>query len=212
VTSRIVYEASQLRGLFASSCCGVSADAGYDASVLAEAAAGKIWSARFEGVKSYPASVTAEVTIASARVEDLPAIEGLLAEAGLPMDVALHLANFLVARHQGNIVGCVGMEVRGSDALFRSLAVDPAYRGSGLGRRLYDALTERARGRGLERAYLLTTTIVPLAESWGFKRIGRAEVPPAIQETSQFRGVCCSSAVAMWQDLRNPAPEAICCQ
>jgi amino-acid N-acetyltransferase len=93
------------------------------------------------------------------------------------------------------------MEVRGSDAHFRSLAVDPAYRGSGLGRRLYDALAERAWGRGIQRAYLLTTTIAPLAESWGFERIDRAEVPPAIQETSQFRGACCASAVAMWRVL-----------
>ena len=201
VTSRIVYEAGQLAGLFASSCCGVSADAGYDASTLAAAAAGKIWSARFEGVKTYPASVTAKVAIAPAREEDLPAIEGLLAEAGLPTDAGQHLGNFFVARHDGRIVGCVGMEVRGSDGLFRSLAVDPAYRGSGLGRRLYDVLAERARGRGVHRAYLLTTTIAPLAESWGFRRIDQDKVPAAIQGTSQFRGVCCSSAVAMWREL-----------
>jgi N-acetylglutamate synthase-like GNAT family acetyltransferase/SAM-dependent methyltransferase len=201
VTSRIVYEAGQLAGLFASSCCGVSADAGYDASTLAAAAAGKIWSARFEGIKPYPASVGAEIAIEQARGEDLPAIQALLQEAELPGDVGTHLRDFLVARHNGQVVGCVGMEVQGSNALFRSLAADPAYRGSGLGRRLYDALAERARGRGVERAYLLTTTIVPLAELWGFKRCDRAEVPPAIQETSQFRGVCCSSAVAMWREL-----------
>jgi N-acetylglutamate synthase-like GNAT family acetyltransferase/SAM-dependent methyltransferase len=201
VSSRIVYDAAQLTGLFGSSCCGVSSDAGHDASTLAAAAAGKIWSARFEGVKTYPASVTAKVAIAPAREEDLPAIEGLLAEAGLPTDAGQHLGNFFVARHDGRIVGCVGMEVRGSDGLFRSLAVDPAYRGSGLGRRLYDVLAERARGRGVHRAYLLTTTIAPLAESWGFRRIDQDKVPAAIQGTSQFRGVCCSSAVAMWREL-----------
>lgn len=55
VTSRIVYDASQLKGLFGSSCCG--AGEGQDAGALAVAAAGKIWSARFEGVKPQPASV-----------------------------------------------------------------------------------------------------------------------------------------------------------
>jgi N-acetylglutamate synthase-like GNAT family acetyltransferase/SAM-dependent methyltransferase len=202
VTSRIVYEASQLAGLFASSCCGVSADAGYDASTLAAAAAGKIWSARFEGIKPYPASVGAEIAIEQARAEDLPAIQALLQEAELPGDIGAHLAHFLVARHHGRLVGCVGMEVYGSDALFRSLAVEPAYRGSGLGRRLYEALAERARGKGVERAYLLTTTIASLAESWGFRRIDREKVPAAIRETSQFRGACCASAMAMWQTLR----------
>lgn len=201
VTARTVYDASQLKGLFASTCCGAGESAGHDAATLAEAATGKIWSARFEGVKPFPAAVVSQVTISRAGTEDLPAIRSLLAEAGLPTDVEPHLGDFLVARRQGQIVGCVGMEVQGSDALFRSLAVDPAYRGSGLGRRLYDGLTGRARGRGVERAYLLTTTIVPLAESWGFKRIDRAEVPPAIQETAEFRGVCCSSAVAMWRDI-----------
>jgi amino-acid N-acetyltransferase len=95
------------------------------------------------------------------------------------------------------------MEVRGVDALFCSLAVEAAYRGAGLGRRLYDALVVRAIGQGVERAYLLTTTIAPLAESWGFQRIDRKEVPAAIQATRQFDGACCASAVAMRQDLKN---------
>ncbi len=129
VTARTVYDASQLKGLFASTCCGVGEAAGHGAATLAEAAAGKIWSARFEGVKPQPASVAGEVTIEPATEGDLPAVEALLAEAGLPTDVAPHLADFLVARHQGTIVGCAGMEVQGSDALFRSLAVAPAYRG-----------------------------------------------------------------------------------
>jgi len=202
VTSRIVYEAGQLAGLFASSCCGVSADAGYDASTLAAAAAGKIWSARFEGIKPYPASVGAEIAIEQARTEDLPPIQALLQEAELPGDIGAPLPHFLVARHHGRLVGCVGMEVYGSDALFRSLAVEPAYRGSGLGRRLYETLAERARGKGVERAYLLTTTIASLAESWGFRRIDREKVAAAIRETSQFRGACCASAVAMCRDLR----------
>ncbi len=210
VTARTVYDASQLKGLFASTCCGVGEGAGQSTAILAEAVAGKIWSARFEGVKPHPAAVTAGVTVASARQEDLFAIERLLEEAGLPTDVTSHLPDFLVARHRGSVVGCGGMEVQGSDALFRSLVVNPAYRGSGLGRRLYDGLAERARGTGVERAYLLTTTIVPLAESWGFRRIDRTEVPPAIQQTSQFRGACCASAVAMWQDLHVPRVASCC--
>ena len=70
VTSRIVYDASQLRGLFGSSCCG--AGAGQDTVALADAAAGKIWSARFEGVKPQPASVGNEVTIEPARTATVP--------------------------------------------------------------------------------------------------------------------------------------------
>ena len=207
VTSRIVYDASQLKGLFGSSCCG--AGPGQDTAALADAAAGKIWSARFEGVKPQPASVGAEVSIEPARKGDLPGVEALLTEAGLPADVEAHCGDFLVARHRGNVIGCTGMEVRGRDALFRSLAVSPAYRQAGIGRRLYDALVENARGKGVQRAYLLTTTIVSLAESWGFQRLGRNEMPEAIRDTAQFRGECCVSAVAMWKDLT--AQPAKCC-
>jgi N-acetylglutamate synthase-like GNAT family acetyltransferase/SAM-dependent methyltransferase len=199
VSSRIVYDASQLKGLFGSSCCG--AGEGQDAGALAQTAAGKIWSARFEGLKPQPASVAAEVSIDAATQDDLPAIETLLMEAGLPTDIAPHLADFSIGRHHGKVVGCAGMEVRGADALFRSLAVSPAYRGTGIGRRLSEALVEKARAKGLQRAYLLTTTIAPLAESWGFRRIARDRVPEAIRGTTQFRGECCASAAAMWKDL-----------
>jgi len=209
VTSRIVYDASQLKGLFGSACCG--AGPGQDAAALAEAAAGKIWSARFEGVKPQPASVTPEVTIEPATKVDLPAVEALLTEAGLPTDVAPHLADFLVARHQGKVVGCTGMEAEGADALFRSLAVSPAYRGAGVGRRLYDALVGKARAKGVERVYLLTTTIAALAESWGFQRIDRDKVPATIRETTQFKGACCASAVAMWQELQRCSPKTCSC-
>jgi len=50
VSSRTVYDATQLAGLFGSACCGVG-EAGPEALALARQAAGKIWSARFEGMK-----------------------------------------------------------------------------------------------------------------------------------------------------------------
>lgn len=204
-TSRLVYDAGQLQGLFGDSACGMTPGACGDGATLAREATGKIWSARFEGIRPYPASVASEVVIESANTDDLPSIQDLLNDEVLPADAEPHLGDFLDARHQGRVVGCIGMEIRGSDALFRSLVVAPAYRGLGLARRLYEALVEHARVRGVERAYLLTTTIESLAEAWGFRRIDRAQVPEAIQETSEFRGSSCASAVAMWQDLRLPA-------
>jgi N-acetylglutamate synthase-like GNAT family acetyltransferase len=145
-----------------------------------------------------------------ARQEDLHAMQDLLGEEELPADVEPHLPDFLVARHRGRVVGCVGMEIRGLDALFRSLAVMPAYRGLGLARRLYEALLEQARTKGVERAYLLTKTIAPLAEAWGFRRLEPTQVPTGIQETSEFRGACCASAVAMWRDLHLPVRTGPC--
>jgi N-acetylglutamate synthase-like GNAT family acetyltransferase/2-polyprenyl-3-methyl-5-hydroxy-6-metoxy-1,4-benzoquinol methylase len=199
VRSRIVYDSSQLAGLFAGSCCGAGSSG--DAGALAQAAAGKVWSARFEGAKPYPSGTASGVTIEAAGPDQLSAIRALLAEGDLHMDVEAHLPHFLVAQHQGKVVGCIGMEIYGSDALFRSLAVTPAYRGIGLAHRLYQALVARAVAQGVRRAYLLTQTIAPLAEAWGFRRFDRAEAPPAIRETTEFRGACCATAVAMRRDL-----------
>ena len=210
-TSRLVYDAGQLQGLFGDSACGITPGACGDVGDLAQATAGKIWSARFEGVKPYLKAVASEVRVMPAQEADISAIKTLLAEAELPGDVEGHRDDFLVARHEKKVVGCVGMEVSGPDALFRSLAVTPAYRGIGLGRKLYAALEELAKRRGVTRAYLLTNTIEALAETWGFLRIDRGQVPPAVQETSEFRGGCCASAMPMWKDLRLLKRSGGCC-
>lgn len=89
------------------------------------------------------------------------------------------------------------MEVQGAEALFRSLVVAPAYRGLGLACCQQETLVESARGTGLERTYLPTNTIALMAETWGYRRIDRAQVPSAIQETSEFRGAHCASVVPM---------------
>jgi arsenite methyltransferase len=211
VGARIVYEASQLKGLFASSCCGLSGGSGLDPGVLAEAAAGKIWSARFGGRKPSSPAAGPVIAIERAADRDVAGIKSLLAEAGLPTDMDAHIGGFLVARDGERIVGCVGMEVGGKDALFRSLAVAGEARGAGLGRRLCEALVTEAKARGVERAYLLTATIVPLAERWGFVRIDREAAPSAIRATAQFSDRCCAKAMVMRRDLRGqPTPACGC--
>jgi len=141
------------------------------------------------------------MVIGPAQPQDLSAIEALLVEGDLHLDVCRRLGHLLVARHQGSAAGCIGMEVYGRDALFRSLAVTPAYRGMGLAHRLCKGLVERAVAQGVREAYLLTKTIAPLAEVWGFQRFDRAGARLAIRETTEFRGACCASAMAMRRDL-----------
>jgi amino-acid N-acetyltransferase len=135
---------------------------------------------------------------APARPEDLEAVSSLLALCGLShADIAPHLGNFTVAREDGRIVGVIGVEVHGRDGLMRSLAVAPEHRGRGVARRLYATLLARARGLGITRLYLLTTT----AQSWfrllGFRSVLRDEVPEGIRGTEQFRTLCPSTAACM---------------
>ena len=74
--------------------------------------------------------------------------------------------------------------------------------GMGLAQRLYEALEVRAQASGVTAAYLLTTTIEPLAKRWGFRPIDRTDVPAGILATREFAGACCLSAAPMVKELR----------
>ncbi len=64
---------------------------------------------------------------------------------------------FLVVELDGVVVGCGALHVMWSDlAEVRTLAVDPAHRGHGLGHAVLAALVERARELGLARVFCLT--------------------------------------------------------
>jgi len=136
--------------------------------------------------------------IAAAAPADAAAIGALLRAADLPAeDFADHLAHFLVARRGDTVLGAVGLELHGRDALLRSLVVAPAARGRGLGGRLVDRLAAAARRRGARRFYLLTTTAETFFAHRGFERIERGGVPAAITATREFHSLCPVSAVCM---------------
>jgi arsenate reductase len=133
---------------------------------------------------------------------DLPALRAFLQAAELPVDdVEIGRQEFLLAREAERIVGSVGLELVGADALVRSLAVAHDRRGLGLGKRLLEAAVQRARSSGIETLYTLTITAEAFASARGFVRIPRADVPPAIGSLPQFRSLCPISAVCMRYSL-----------
>lgn len=148
---------------------------------------------------------TSSITFESATPADGPAIAELLRAAELPDDdFAPHLASFLVARLGGVVIGAVGAEVYGTEALLRSLVVTPMHRGLGLGRRLVDELERAAAAWGVERWWLLTTTAEHFFAASGFWVAERDEAPEVIRFTGQFSGGICRSAVCMTRERRNP--------
>ena len=65
--------------------------------------------------------------------------------------------DFLVAEADGQVVGCGAMHVIWEDlGELRTLAVDPAWTGAGIGRSLVEALVDRARALGVSRVFCLT--------------------------------------------------------
>ena len=63
-------------------------------------------------------------------------------------------ADYIVARHRGRLVGYAGMWCILDEAHVTTIAVDPEYRGRGVGNRLLTALEERALRYGCRRMTL----------------------------------------------------------
>jgi amino-acid N-acetyltransferase len=142
------------------------------------------------------------ITIDAAKQDDLPAILALLVKCGLPRDgLADHLRTTLVARESKRIVGCSALELYEDCALIRSVAVDPSFRGQGLGLRLTKAALDMARLHQALTAYLLTTTAVTFFLRTGFKPLSRAEVPGNVRRSIQFTTLCPDTAIAMTASL-----------
>jgi amino-acid N-acetyltransferase len=138
------------------------------------------------------------VTLRSATVADLPAIEGLLLAAHLPTDgVAASLVTFVVAEYEGQLVGAAGLEFCGDDALLRSVVVASTWQKRGLGRTLVSRVIEDAEGRRLRALYLLTTTAEDYFPAFGFQRITRDAVPEPVRATAEFQTACPASATVM---------------
>ena len=134
--------------------------------------------------------------------EDLPGILSLLEESGLPEDgLADHLGTTLVAREGARVVGSAALELHRFVVLLRSVAVAADRRGQGLGRRLAREALALARGRGAERAYPLTETADGFFPRFGFRPIGRAEVPEDVRGSVEFVSACPESARAMAAEL-----------
>jgi amino-acid N-acetyltransferase len=135
--------------------------------------------------------------------QDLPAILALVKDAGLPHQdlTPAHVADFLVVAGGSSVLGIVGLERYGENALLRSLAVRPESRFAGLGSQLADAIEEHARRTGVGTLYLLTTTAASFFGRRGYEVIERAAAPSTLQETTEFSSLCPSQATCMRRNL-----------
>ena len=130
------------------------------------------------------------------------ALLDLLARCRLPeAGVRRHLANALVARADGRIVGSAVLELYPEGALLRSVAVDAGSRGRGLGARLTGEALDLARRRGARRVFLLTETAARFFPRFGFREIARPAVPESVRASEEFASACPASALAMERAL-----------
>jgi len=146
-------------------------------------------------------TTTTMPSLRPATAGDLAAVERLLTASALPLDgVRDALPSFVVAEHDGALVGVAGLEPCGRHAVLRSVAVEPTWRSRGLGRALVQRMIAEAERRGCPALYLLTTTAERYFPSFGFHEVSRAEVPADVAATPEFRGACPASATVMRRD------------
>ncbi len=133
-----------------------------------------------------------------ARPEDLAAALTLLEDAGLPVaGVDEWFEQFIVAEHDGTLVGVAGLEVHGSDGLLRSVAVAPEWRSRGLGGALTSRILSQCERMNLSAVYLLTETAERFFPRYGFMRIERDQTSDAIRQSAEFRELCPASSAVM---------------
>ncbi|RJL22555.1 amino-acid N-acetyltransferase [Bailinhaonella thermotolerans] len=130
-----------------------------------------------------------DVQVRRARTPDVRAIRRLVdLHAGdgprllQKTTVALYedVQEFWVAEHAGEVVGCGALHVMWEDlAEIRTVAVDPACRGMGVGHRIVAALIRTARELAVRRVFCLTFE-VDFFGRHGFKPIQGTPVSPEV--------------------------------
>lgn len=158
--------------------------------------------------------MSAQVHIRAARTPDVQVMRGLVSRytgdgrllAKAPVTLYEDVQEFLVAEVDGVIVGCGALHVMWEDlGEIRTLAVDPAYTGRGIGGRLLDLLIERARSIGLERLFCLTF------ETDFFRRHGFDEIEGSPVDHEVFEQLLQSydEGVAEFLDLERVKPNTL---
>jgi len=123
--------------------------------------------------------------IREATMKDVDAILKLVnanAKKGLmlmksPYAVYVQICNFLVYEEKGKILGCARLAIAWNDlAEVASLAVDSRQRGKGIGRKLVEALEEKAKKLHIKRLFSLSYQ-VGFFTKCGYREIDRNDLP-----------------------------------
>ena len=134
------------------------------------------------------ASPVPQPLVRPAAIGDVPALHHLLeiyASKGnlLPRTLSelyRHLRDFFVVEIDGKVVACGALEIFTEDlGEVRSLVVDEAHEGRGLGRLLVDRIIDEARAIGLTR--LMALTYVPaFFHKLGFQTVAMDTLPEKV--------------------------------
>ena len=107
---------------------------------------------------------------------------------------SMQTGRFLLAEDEGQLVGCVYVELQGDSAYLGMLSIEPGRQKSGLGRRLVAAAEEFAREMGARRMDLtvvnVRTELPPYYRKLGYEVVGtepiREEMVARVKQPCHF--------------------------
>ena len=154
-------------------------------------------------------------TVRTARVKDVPAIDGLIAPLVaerilLGKDRAVlygAVQEFRVAEDEaGRVVGCGALHVLWDDlAEVRTVAVERSARGRGVGHAVVDRLEQDAERLGVNKLFCLTFE-VPFFAAHGYAEVGEGIVGPDVVAELARSG---DEGVAEFLDLARVKPNTL---
>jgi N-acetylglutamate synthase-like GNAT family acetyltransferase/protein-tyrosine-phosphatase len=129
---------------------------------------------------------------------DMDAIRRLLVAALLPSgDVDGPNQRYIVARQDGKVVGCAGLETFGQDGQLRSMAVHWTSRNTGLGTSLHGRLLFEALQAGVRNLYVVTTTASDFFSRQGYRKVQAADVPAGVVGSEEYETFVPGGGVVM---------------
>ena len=133
-----------------------------------------------------------------ASLSDTKEVQRILKENSLPFeDLESSMVLLFVSVLNGQIIGCIGVEIKGEDGLLRSFSVADKYKNQGVGNELLNRLINYSKSENIKKLHLLTTTADKYFSKKGFVKSDRINAPESIQATTEFSALCPSSSVYM---------------
>jgi amino-acid N-acetyltransferase len=113
---------------------------------------------------------------------------------------------FYVAVQDGKVIGCGALHVMWHDlGEIRTVAVDPAIKGQGIGSKILDSLTQRASDLGLTKLFCLTFE-TKFFSGHGFEQIEESPVDASTYAELLLSG---DQGVAEFLDLEHVKPNTL---
>ena len=139
-----------------------------------------------------------------ASLTDIKEVQSLLKENQLPFeDLIASMVTLIVSVLKGQIIGCIGIEIKGEVGLLRSFSVSDKYRNQGIGAELFKKLINYSQSQNIRSLHLLTTTADKYFSKKGFKKSDRIKAPYSIQATTEFSTLCPASSVYMILEIND---------